>query len=107
MKNKAVLIILHMLPIFLLVFLLYKLYTYTPHTDTPLLVCFLALLAFTVSTILWLRIRKACPQSTVVWLVSTAVLLFVFYTGSKIPFCMECDRITPEELDFLRHWIKP
>ena len=45
--------------------------------------------------------------STAIWIASTVVLAFVLYTGSRIPFCVECDQVTAEDLGFLIHWIRP
>lgn len=107
----------HIVPIFFLCIIplsalaltLYCLETYyeVVHSEASILVCGYSVLAFAVSTLIWYRMKTVSRCSTVIWIVSTIVLVFVFYVGSKIPFCVVCDHVTAEDLGFLIHWIQP
>ena len=101
-------IILCIIPLSALAVLLYCLETYHEfvHSDSAAFVCGYAIAAFLVSTILWNDMRKN-RFSTAIWIASTVILAFVLYTGSRIPFCVECDQVTAEDLGFLTHWIHP
>lgn len=101
--------ILGAIPISALALVLYCLETYyaVVHNESSLLVCGYCIIAFIVSTFIWCRIKKTNKRSTVIWIISTAALVFTFYVGSKIPFCVVCDQVTAEDLGFLIHWIQP
>lgn len=101
--------ILGYIPISAVMFLLQKLASYENkvHNDAGFYVCVYSLLCLVVSFFVWLKARKVCDYATVIWLISVAVLAFVFYVGDKIPFCVVCDQVTAEDLGFLIHWIKP
>lgn len=105
------------LPIFLLcvipisalalVFRCLETYYETVHNESSFLVCSYSIIAFAVSTFIWFRVKKANRYSTPIWILSAMILVFVFYVGSKIPFCVVCDGVTAEDLGFLIHWIQP
>ncbi len=105
MKNRTAYIIFFALTLSALLFLLYCLETYTAHHDTYFFVCVYSILALAASTFLWLLTKNTVPHSTIIWLLSTAVLVFVFYAASKIPLCTVCDKTTAEDLGFLIRWI--
>ena len=102
-------ILLVYIPISAVSFVLRQLESYgnKVHNDAGFYVCIYSLCCFVVSIFLWLHAKKTKYYATVIWLVSTAILIFVFYVGSKIPFCVICDQVTAEDLGFLIRWIKP
>lgn len=97
------------IPLSALALTLYCLETYdrVVHNDASIFVCGYSILAFFVSLPFWLVAKKTTRWATAVWIVSTAILAFVFYVGMKIPFCVVCDHVTAEDLGFLIHWITP
>ena len=101
--------ILCIIPVSALVLVFYCLETYNKvtHNESSILVCGYSILAFIISTLVWRKTKKITRCATAVWIISTAALAFVFYVGSKIPFCVVCDQVTAEDLGFLIHWIKP
>ena len=105
MKKPTASLLFLALPLSALLFLLYCLETYTAHTDTSFYVCLYCIVAFAVSVLVWRRSKASVPHATVIWAVSTAVLVFTFCTAAKIPFCTVCDSTTAEELGILIHWI--
>ena len=108
-KHSISIFILCLLPVSAIALALYCLETYyeVVHNESSLLVCGYSIIAFVVSTVLFIRIKKEKYYSIGIWIFSIVVLAFVFYVGYKIPFCVECDRVTAEDLGFLIHWIKP
>lgn len=108
-KHLISLIFLSACPISALALTLYCLETYndTTHNDSGFFICVYSVLAFLIATIIWACIKKSCKYATTAWIISTAILVFVFYVGCKIPFCVVCDHVTAEDLGFLIHWIKP
>lgn len=110
MKKQFVpVLLLCLIPISALALTLYCLETYDQvvHNESGLLVCGYSLLAFLICTCIWLRVRKSNRHLTAIWFLAAAVLVFVFYMGTKIPFCVVCDQVTAEDLGFLIHWIQP
>ena len=105
MKKRTAYIFFLALPLTALLFLLYCLETYTGHSDTSFWVCLYSIFALAACTFLWLLTKSTVPNSTALWFLSVAVLVFVFYAASKIPFCTVCDHTTAEELGFLVRWI--
>ena len=98
-----------LIPISALALTLYCLETYDQvvHNESGLLVCAYGLLSLLICTRIWLRARKENRYMTLFFLLAAAVLVFVVYVGTKIPFCVVCDRVTAEDLGFLIHWIQP
>lgn len=98
-----------LLPLTALGYLYYSLETYyrTVHSDAGFLVGLHALGCIAVNFILWLKMRKKGKAFSVIAALSLLVLAFVLYTAEKIPFCVECDQVTAQDLGFLIHWIKP
>ena len=109
MKKYIFTFILCLIPISAIGLLLYCLETYNNvvHNESGLLVCAYAVMAFVLSSVISLCNRKSIKRLAVIWIISTAILVFVFYTGAKIPFCVVCDRVTADELGFLIYWIQP
>lgn len=105
MNKRTAYILFLALPLSALLFLLYCLETYTVHHDTEFFVCVYSIIALAACTFLWLLTKSTVPHSTTHWLLSTAVLVFVFYAASKIPLCPVCDKTTAEDLGFLIRWI--
>ena len=92
------------------IWLLHCLETYnaTPaHSNSAGFISVYCLAAIISAAIIWWKNRKFGKIVTVVWLLSTLILLFVLLTCERIPFCVECDHTTAEDLGFLIHWIKP
>ena len=102
-------IILCLLPVSAVLLTLYRLETYESvvHNDSSFYVCCYSIIAFIISTIIYLRIMKENRFSHGIWILSTVVLAFVYYVGSKIPFCVVCDQVTADDLGFLIYWITP
>ena len=98
-----------LIPLSALALALYCLETYDQvvHNDSGFFVCGYCILAFLFSFPIWLLAKKTVRYATVIWIVSTVILAFVFYVGTIIPFCVECDKVTAEDLGFLIYWIKP
>ena len=98
-----------LIPLSALALALYCLETYDQvvHNDSGFFVCGYCILAFLISFPSWLLAKKSIRCATAIWIVSTVILAFVFYVGMKIPFCVECDRVTAEDLGFLTYWITP
>jgi len=96
-------------PISAIALALYYLETYNNivHNECGLLICIYSAIAFVFSMILYLYLASRNQPPKRLWIISTILLIFVFYVGCKIPFCVECDRVTAEELGFLIYWIKP
>lgn len=82
-------------------------YDLTVHNESSLTVCGFCIIAFIVSTIMYFFVNYQSRYSPLIYLGSIAVLAFVFYVGSKIPFCVVCEGITEEDLGFLSFWITP
>lgn len=102
-------IIMILLPISALGLLYYSLETYTRtvHNDSGFLVGAHAIGCMVVTVVLWMKLRKRGKKFTVIAAISLAVLAFVLIVAEKIPFCVECDQVTAQDLGFLIHWIKP
>ena len=107
--KRFLLILQSAIPLSALGLLLYCLETYNDavHNESGFFICCYCVLGLIISTILWCCIRKRIGPATVIWIISTIILVFVFYVGWKIPFCVVCDRVTAEDLGFLIHWIQP
>ena len=97
------------LPIAAIAYLFYCLETYdfVVHNDSGFAVQALSLLFMLVEFILWRKGRRQHRAYTVVAVICALLLAAVFYVGGKIPFCVECDQITAEDLGFLQYWIRP
>lgn len=97
------------IPISAVTLVIYCLETYyeTVHNESSFLIMIYCFIAFIVSTIIWINIRKEHRCVTIIWIISTVMLILAFYVGNKIPFCVECDRVIAEDLGFLIHWIRP
>ena len=105
MKKYTAYALFLILPLSALLFLLYCLETYTVHHDTNFYVCLYSIFALAAVTFLWRSTKITLSHSTTIWVLAAAVLVFVFYTASKIPLCPVCDRTTAEDLGFLIRWI--
>ena len=108
-KNVISAVILCALPLSAISYLFYCLETYyeVVHNDSAALIGFYCIITFIISTEIWRRNRKANRSLTAIWGLSTLVLILVLLIGNRIPFCVECDQVTAEDLGFLIHWIKP
>lgn len=98
------------IPLAMLAFLYFNLETYydeDAHNECGTLLCIDAALAFVTCSVIALCSRRRGKAILITWIASTLVLAFVFYVGSKIPFCVVCDQVTAEDLGFLTHWISP
>ena len=97
------------IPLSALLLTLYCLETYneTVHNESSILVCIYSVIALIASTWIWHRTKRVNRGATAIWLLSVVMLMFVFYVGSKIPFCVVCDQVAAEDLGFLIHWIQP
>lgn len=109
MKRFMPAVILCLLPLSAVSILFYCLETYNSvvHNDCGTLICFYCIISFIISLIIWKRIKSKWRFMTCIFVVSTLILCAVFYVGNKIPFCVECDHVTAEDLGFLQHWISP
>lgn len=108
-KRLACWSVMAFLPLAAITYLFYCLETYNlvVHNDSGFAVQALSLFFMLVEFILWRKKRKQYRAYTVIAVISTFLLAAVFYVGGKIPFCVECDRITAEDLGFLQYWIQP
>ena len=111
MKHRKImcLIIMILLPLTALGLLYYCLETYsqTVHNDSGTLVGAHAVGCLIINFILWLKNRKQGRIFSIIAAASLVLLVFVLFVAEKIPFCVECDRVTAEELGFLTRWITP
>ena len=82
-------------------------YTQTVHNDSSTLIGLHALGCIAVNFILWLKNRRRGKIFSIAALFSLILLVFVLWVAGKIPFCVECDQVTKEDLGFLTHWIPP
>ena len=82
-------------------------YNEVVHNEASFYVTAYAIAAIVISTIIWRKNRIARKHLSVVWFLSLLIMGFVYYAGNKIPFCVECDHVTAEDLGFLIHWIQP
>lgn len=104
--SMAVMILLPVTALGLLYYCL-ETYTKTVHNESGLLVGAYALICVAANIVLWVKNRKRGKRYTVIAALSLAVLIFVLIIAEKIPFCVECDQVTKEDLGFLTHWIPP
>ena len=109
MKRNISLIIMILLPMTALALLYYCLETYTQtvHNDSATLVGAHALGCIIVNFVLWLKMRRKGKIFSVIAACALFLLIFVLWVAGKIPFCVECDQVTKEDLGFLTHWIPP
>ena len=111
MKHRKIicLIIMILLPLTALGYLYYSLETYhrVVHSDAGFLVGAHAAGCLIINFILWLKNRKQGRIFSVIAAAMLVLLIFVLWVASKIPFCVECDQVTAEDLGFLTHWITP
>lgn len=107
--DKIRLIIMILLPITALGYLYYSLETYNQvvHNESGFFVCIYAFACMMAEATMWMLSRKKGTRYTVIALIALVILLFVWYVGEKIPFCVECDHVTAEDLGFLTYWITP
>jgi len=82
-------------------------YTQTVHNDSSAVIGIHAAGCIVVNLILWLRMRKKGKIFSIIAACSLVLLICVLWVESKIPFCVECDQVTAEDLGFLTHWIPP
>ena len=104
--SMAVMILLPVTALGLLYYCL-ETYTKTVHNDSGFFVGAYALICIAVNIILWAKNRKKGREYTVIAAVSLVLLIGVLIIAEKIPFCVECDQVTKEDLGFLTHWIPP
>ena len=109
MKRIMPVILLCLLPLSAAAYLIYSLETYNSvvHNDCGALICFYCIISFIISLIVWAKNRSATKYITYIFIVSTLMLCGIFYVGNKIPFCVECDHVTADDLGFLVRWISP
>jgi len=108
-KNGFRWLIMVLLPLLAVAILFYSLETYyrVVHSDASVLIGFFAVVSIVIELRMWLKGRRIHWGYTAVAAISIAILLAVMYVGDKIPFCVECDQVTAEDLGFLIRWIKP
>lgn len=97
------------LPVIAAGYLLYSLENYgrVVHSDASVMVTLVALICALFEYAIWAKSRKWHFAYTVIALLAAVVLVVVIYTAEKIPFCVECDHVTAEDLGFLTRWITP
>lgn len=89
--------------------LLYELETYyeVTHNEAAFTVCFYTVQAALITGLLLYKYQNAFKAYKYVCGACMVILVFVFFLGNRIPFCVECDQTTAEELGILKYWIKP
>ena len=89
--------------------LLYELETYyeVTHNEVAFSVCFYTALVALITGVLFYKNRDSFKAYKYVCAICAVILILVFYLGNKIPFCVDCDQTTAEELGILTYWIKP
>ena len=94
-----------MIPLPAVAYLWYLLENYNSavHNEAGLFVQLLAIPFLLLEIVLWWRTRREHWLHSVIVVIAVAVLLFVIHTGERIPFCVECDRVSAEDLGFLTH----
>lgn len=109
MKRFFALFFLCVIPLAMLGNLYVSLETYNEvtHNECGFLLCVESIVAFVICTVIARCNRRRGRAIRIAWIASALVLAFVFYVGNKIPFCVECDQVTAEDLGFLTHWITP
>lgn len=109
MKNVVRLCIMLLIPAIAAAYLFYALETYdrVVHSDVSASVSLAALLCAFIEFILWRKSRKQHKACTIIALFAAVILIGVLYIARKIPFCVECDQVTADDLGFLTHWITP
>ena len=91
MKKRTVLLI--GMVLFVIVLILYRLETWTPHEENPLMLLLMAALML-VSVALGVLAAAACLWGALIYW--------------RIPFCLECNGgVTPEELGWMVLWFYP
>ena len=98
-----------LIPLTALGLLYYCLETYTRfvHNDSGTFVGAYTILCMAANIILWVKNRRKGKIFTVIAAVSLLLLAGVLLISGKIPFCVECDQVTAEDLGFLTRWIPP
>lgn len=98
-----------LLPLTALAYLYYSLETYTlvVHNDAGFLISVYVAACLFALVVLWEKSRGRGMRFNVMAVAALMVLMFVFAVAQKIPFCVECDHVTAEELGFLTRWIPP
>ena len=111
MKHRKIicLMIMILLPLTALGLLYYCLETYsqTVHNDSSFIIGLHAIGCLIINFILWLKNRKQGRIFSAIAAATLVLLIFVLWVASKIPFCVECDQVTAEDLGFLTCWITP
>ncbi|MBE5774566.1 MAG: hypothetical protein E7337_11625 [Clostridiales bacterium] len=109
MKRYFHWIILLILPVLAAIDLYYELENYgrVTHSDAALAVQLAVFVCMVLVFIIWKKNRKEHWLYTVLAVFSFVMLAVIGHIGGKIPFCVECDHVTAEELGFLTHWITP
>lgn len=97
------------LPVIAAGYLLYSLENYgrVVHSDASMMVTLVALICAFFEYAIWARCRKRHFAYTAIALLAAVVLVIVIYIAGKIPFCVEYDHVTAEDLGFLTRWIAP
>ena len=82
-KGIISVLLLFLIPLSALAFTLHCLETYNNvvHGDTGFLVCGFSVFAFLASLAVWGFARKRGKHITVIWIISTLILVFVFYVA--------------------------
>lgn len=109
-RGKTIsLIVMILLPLTALGLLYFCLETYTQtvHNDSSTIIGLHALGCIAVNFILWLKSRRCGKIFSIIAFFSLILLVFVLWVAGKIPFCVECDQVTQEDLGFLTRWIPP
>ena len=109
MKNVIRGCVMLLLPEIAAAYLLYSLETYgrVVHSDASTAVSLIALICTFIEFKIWRKVRKQLKAFTVIAILAAVVLIGVMYVAGKIPFCVECDQVTADDLGFLTHWITP
>lgn len=109
MKNAFRLCIMLILPFIAAACLLFALETYDSvvHSNAGATVSLITLFCAFVEFMLWRKGQQQHKAYTIIALFAAVILVGVFYVAEKIPFCVECDQVTADDLGFLTHWITP
>lgn len=108
-KGVLSLIIIILLTLSAIAFLIYNLETYykIAHDEESALVCIYTIFVALITGLIYVKKRNSFRIYTLIYVVCAILLFFVLILGRKIPFCVECEQTTAQELGILRFWIKP
>lgn len=109
MRNVIRCCVMLLLPVIAAAYLLFALETYdrVVHSDIGAEVFLVALVCAFIEFMIWRKVCKQHKAFTVIAIFAAAVFLGVMYIAGKIPFCVECDQVTADDLGFLTRWITP